>query len=97
MAEVRLSPAARRDLDAIYDFTAQTWGTPQARSYLSSIDQAFRLLAARPASGAPCDHIRPGYRSWRVARHRIYFRAAPDGITVVRVLHERMDIGSQFP
>ncbi|MEY3707941.1 MAG: hypothetical protein RL585_2498, partial [Pseudomonadota bacterium] len=38
-----------------------------------------------------CEHIRPGFRRWRVERHVIYLQVTDYGIAVVRVLHDRMD------
>lgn len=92
MAEVRLTPAAQRDLEGIFDYTVERWGLEQALRYTEAIAGACALLAEQPDHGLACDAIRSGYRSWRVERHRIYYRPAPYGVAVVRVLHERMDV-----
>lgn len=34
MAEYRLSPAAERDLEGIWTYTAQQWGAKQADQYI---------------------------------------------------------------
>jgi toxin ParE1/3/4 len=52
----------------------------------------MHTLATTPQLGAARDAIRPGYRSARQGRHLIFYREIPDGIEVVRVLHESMDI-----
>ncbi|RTL45307.1 MAG: type II toxin-antitoxin system RelE/ParE family toxin [Burkholderiales bacterium] len=96
MAEVRLSPAAQGDLDAIFEFTVAHWGVQQALRYVQDIAEACRRLAEQPDLGLACDHIRAGYRSWRVTRHRSYFRREDFGIAVVRILHERMDVGTRL-
>jgi toxin ParE1/3/4 len=44
----------------------------------------FRLTPA-------CEHIRAGYKYQPAERHVVYFKLAPFGIAVVRVLHGRMD------
>ncbi|WP_107762080.1 type II toxin-antitoxin system RelE/ParE family toxin [Nitrosospira multiformis] len=36
-------------------------------------------------------HIRPGYRRYNTGRHMIYFRITPYNITIIRILHARMD------
>jgi toxin ParE1/3/4 len=91
MAEYRLTPAAERDLESIWRYTVRQWGIAQADRYLDCLTAAFAELADSPEMAPSCDHIRPGYRRWGVARHMIYFRVTEDGIAVIRVLHDRMD------
>lgn len=91
MAEYRLSPAAQRDLEDIFDYTAAEWGLEQAFRYIDLIEAACALLAEAPMSAAACDHIRPGYRRRPVQRHVIYARAEPYGVAVIRILHDHMD------
>jgi toxin ParE1/3/4 len=91
MAEFRLSPAAERDLEGIWKYTRREWGLEQAERYTDLLTAAFQVLAASPKSAPACDHIRQGYRRRNVERHMIYFRITDYGITIIRVLHERMD------
>lgn len=90
-AEYRLSASARRDLEAIWRYTAETWSADQARRYTRALTQAMTDLLGKPHLGTACDHIRPGYRRRRMAEHVIYFRAAPYGVAIIRILHSRMD------
>jgi toxin ParE1/3/4 len=91
MAECRLTPAAERDLEAIWRHTVQQWGVMQANRYTDHISAAFDDLAQSPEMALKCDHIRPGYRRWPVERHMIYFCTTEYGILVVRILHDHMD------
>ena len=91
MAEYRLTPAAEDDLESIWTYTARQWGMEQADRYIESVTSAFVDLATSPKTAPTCDHIRPGYRRLRVARHMIYFQLTDYGIAVVRILHDRMD------
>ena len=91
MADYRLSPAAERDLEDIAIYTRDQWGTEQASRYIDRLTIAFEEFARAPKAAPACDHIRPGYRRRSVERHMIYFRIAPYGIAVVRILHDRMD------
>ncbi|MFD1034733.1 type II toxin-antitoxin system RelE/ParE family toxin [Sphingomonas hankookensis] len=91
MAEVRLTPAARGDLDAIFDHSVAAWGLPRAMAYADRIEAAFRASADAPMQAASCDHIRSGYRRRSVGQHVIFFRPTDYGIAVVRILHRRMD------
>jgi len=91
MAEYRLTPAAERDLEAIWTYTLQRWGVEQANRYIDLLTAAFAELANSPNTAPACDQVRPGYRRRSVERHMIYFRITAYGIAIVRVLHDRMD------
>ena len=90
-AEYRLTPAAVSDLEAIWLYTLGEWGIEQAHHYIDDLTAAFEQLAKTPQLGAACDHIRRGYRRNGVGRNVIYYRVAEYGITVIRLLHDRMD------
>jgi toxin ParE1/3/4 len=92
MAEYQLTPAAERDLQAIWKYTAAHWGVEQADRYTDHLVVVFAELAKSPKTSSACDHIRPGYRRRIVERHMIYFRITSEGVvTIVRILHDRMD------
>lgn len=91
MADYRLGPRAQRDLDGIFDYTAAEWGLPQALRYTDLIEAACAELADAPRQAPSCDDIRPGYYRRSVEQHVIYFKPASYGISVVRILHQRMD------
>lgn len=93
MAEARLSPAAQRDLDGIFDYTVETWDLAQALRYTDLIEAACAALAEHPLQGQDCSFIRPGYRRRGVERHVIYYQPTDTGIAVVRILHQKMDAG----
>lgn len=91
MADYRLTPAAECDLDAIWLYTQQQWSAERADRYIEILASAFGVLAESPQSAPSCDHLRQGYRRRRVEKHIVYFRVTDYGISVVRVLHDRMD------
>lgn len=91
MAEFRLTPAALRDLESIWQYTAQQWGEAQAERYVDALHASFATIAHAPLAAPACDHIRTGYRRQGVQRHAVYYRLDADVVIVVRVLHERMD------
>lgn len=91
MAEYRLTPAAERDLEAIWVYTLQKWGLEQANRYIDILSAAFADLAESPKTAPTCDRIRPGYRRRSVERHTIYFRLTNYGISIIRILHHSMD------
>ncbi len=96
MAEYRFSPAAQRDLGEVFDYGVANWDRAQAMDYTDLIAAACAELAEAPLRAPACDHIRPGYRRRGVARHVIYFRPTDYGIAVIRILHQRMDVGRRL-
>jgi len=91
MAEYRLTPAAQRDLDGIFDYTVAQWGLTKALQYTDLIETACANLAAAPHQAQGYDHVRQGYRRRSVEQHVIYFQPRRYGIAVIRILHHRMD------
>ena len=93
MSRYLLSPAARIDLEQIWDYTRHRWDVQQADEYLRELQRAIELAAENPRIGRACDEIRPGYRKLAAGSHTLYYRVTPDGIIdVVRILHQRMDV-----
>ena len=88
---VVLSPRAQRDLDEIWDYTAERWGAAQAGVYIRQLDAACNALAADPALARSAAEIKEGYLRHRSGSHIVFCRQTPTGIKVVRILHTRMD------
>jgi toxin ParE1/3/4 len=88
-------PAAQADLEDIWWYTANRWGTTQADHYTDDLDDACRALASGQRQGRPVD-VRPGYLKYLVGSHVIYFRERGDQLEIVRILHGRMDVDRQF-
>ena len=86
----RLSPLAEADLEDIWLYTFKNWSEEQANSYHRDLITTFDDLAADRKLGRHAD-IREGYFKYVAGSHVIYFRKAKHGITVIRVLHVRMD------
>lgn len=93
MRLVRFTPAARRDLSQIWDYSEEQWGRRQAESYVEDVRAAIERLAADPDRGRPCDDIRDRYRRYPTGRHVIFYVVDEVGIDVIRILHQRMDVG----
>lgn len=53
---------------------------------------AVEAIAADPQPGQAIDAVRQGYRRYRVGSHVLFYRCVGDGVDIVRILHERMDI-----
>lgn len=90
---VRLTPAARRDLDGIWSFTIERWGEDQAEMYLRTLAQAFADLAEGTRPGRSAHDVREGYWRLPVESHVVFYRKPEaGGIEVIRILHKHMDV-----
>ena len=93
MSRYVLSPAARADLESIWDYTCERWDIKQAEEYVREIQLAIERIVANPMIGRACDDVRPGYRKHAVGSHTLYYRiGGGDMVDVVRILHQRMDV-----
>lgn len=91
MIRFRLTPAAQRDLSAIWDFTEERWDARQAETYVTEIRAAIERIADDPDRGRTCDDIREGYRRYSIGSHLIFYVQSAGSVDVVRILHQRMD------
>ncbi|GGI68804.1 toxin ParE1 [Polymorphobacter multimanifer] len=91
MAEFRLSPAAKLDLNKIFDRSVAAWGLTKALEYDEALEKTLFMLARAPQRAQQCDRIRIGYRRQSVGSHVIYLKPTDYGIAVIRILHQRMD------
>jgi toxin ParE1/3/4 len=92
-----LSGRARRDLDAIRDWTIATWGREQWQVYYRGLGAAFRRIAAEPTCGRPRDVLGTGMRSLVYESHLIFFApvASFGGQPVIlRILHQRRNLSA---
>jgi toxin ParE1/3/4 len=87
---VRVSSEAENDLDLIADYTIRNWGTNQADEYLARIEDGLNLLARNPSVGRICDALQPGLHRFELEKHVVFYLCEPDGILVVRILHQSM-------
>jgi toxin ParE1/3/4 len=91
MSRYVLSPRARADLEDIWTYSAQRWGTDQAEDYIRRVQHAIETVAQEPRKGRACDEIRRGYRKYPAGSHVLFYRSMKAGIDIVRILHSHMD------
>ena len=92
-ARFRLTPRAAADLDDIADYTLDQWGAAKMGRYLRSLNQRFEWLARNPFAGRERNDVHPGYRSFPEGRHVIFYVVSDEGIDIIGVPHQSMDIG----
>jgi toxin ParE1/3/4 len=90
MARLRFTRRADADLLGIAVYTLETWGDAQATRYLGELEASCQMLADNPRLGRSCDHVRPGIRRMEHGKHVVFYREEPEGILVVRILHQLM-------
>lgn len=95
MSGVTFSPAARDDLQQIFDYIRQRNPTA-ALTFLDRIEEKCQKLADSPDMGFPRDELSPGLRCWPVGNYVLFYRTATNGIDVIRLLHGARDAGSLF-
>ncbi len=87
-----LTPLARADLEDIWLYTFERWSPEQADRYHKDIIAAIESLADGSVTGRTVD-IRDGYFKHAVGSHLLFYRITDNGLEIVRVLHQRMDVG----
>lgn len=86
-----LRAKADRDVDAIWNYTAERWPVDQAESYLLGLDRVLLLLAEQPHIARERPEIRPGARLHPYRKHLIMFVETAETLDVIRVIHAPAD------
>ena len=92
----RLSPLAECDLEEIWLYTLRTWSRDQADRYHITMINAIEGLASGERIGRDASDIREAYLKYAVGRHVVFYRDGGDHLTIIRVLHQSMDIPVQL-
>ena len=96
MSRVVLSPAAVRDLDAIWLYIARDSPKYADRVVDHLLAKCRDTLAPTPAIGRMRDELEVGLRSFPVQDHLLFYRPIDDGVAIVRVVHGRRDLIALF-
>lgn len=92
----RLTPRAAADLDAIADYTIETWGLAQLETYLIGFNNRFQWLADNPLAGRERNDVHPGYRSYPEESHVIFYIINDDRVDIIGIPHKSMDVSAFF-
>jgi toxin ParE1/3/4 len=93
---LRLFPAAQRDLDTIWDYTAAAWGLEQAEAYIQTLHRDMERLRDYPELGPVHPSRIAAFRKLASGHHIIFYIVQGSAVEVVRVLHARMDVKRQL-
>lgn len=94
----KISKEAESDLEKIWLYTFENWSIEQAERYLSLIFDEIDYLCLKPNSGFDFGNVRKGYWRSKVKSHFIFYKinVKQNGLEIIRVLHEVMDIESHL-
>jgi toxin ParE1/3/4 len=90
-SDYRLSPAARADLDAIWDHTAHKWSVGQAETYTRALAADMAFLVQHPQIAPERRETRPPVRLYRSGSHLIIYRVEVSWLHVLRIVHARQN------
>ena len=92
MLNLLIKPEAEKDLEKIYEYTFITWGFEQAEQYQDDLFHGMQLLLEQNELGKIYPHSNILYRKFHVNRHLIFYRFEKQSCTIIRILHEKMDM-----
>jgi len=87
---------AENDLEHIWLYTFHEWGIEQADKYIRSLLSRFSWLAENPRLGKRRDDIKPGYYCFPEGRHLIFYTITKNGVDIIGIPHQGMDIIDHF-
>ncbi len=91
-----LTEEAERDMRSILRFTRTTRGVRQRDIYAQQLQTALAELTRFPDLGERQEFLPAEIRARRVGQHVIDYWRQPELISVLRILHSRMDAAAQF-
>ncbi|MBI1286224.1 MAG: type II toxin-antitoxin system RelE/ParE family toxin [Flavobacteriales bacterium] len=91
-----ISLPADEDLEEIFIYTEEEFGTDQAVEYLTELDTVFYQLVGNPELGRERNEIKKGLRSFPSGSHVVFYRILADHVRIVRVLHGSRDLPRHF-
>lgn len=89
---LQVSPQAQQDIINILQYTGEIWGQEQLMSYSSKLDTALILIVQNPEIGHRNSNLSEFHRLYLVGSHIVVYRIEDVVVSVVRILHQRMDL-----
>jgi plasmid stabilization system protein ParE len=86
------TPAAERDVDAIWRHFVEIASVEVADNVLDELERAARLIVIHPFAWRERPDLAAGVRVLRVQPFLLFYRYDGDAPEIIRVLHERRDV-----
>ena len=96
MANYRISPSAKEDLERIWLYGLNRWGMEAADAYHAAFFDHFEELAKHPRLYAEID-IRFGYRRSLCAKDSVFYRIDYQATSVMSWDDKLRELGNQPP
>jgi toxin ParE1/3/4 len=93
--DIVLAPRVSAELDQIYLYTDDKFGKAQAERYELAFRKVFQLIREHETIGRPRDEIGPGYRSFKVGSHLVFYFVS-DVIEIIGIPHGRRNLSKYF-
>ena len=90
--QIYKQPQAEQDLLDIWHYSAQHWGAAKADDYLDELLVVLQKIAEQPAAYPLQMQYSPPVRFAVCNRHLLITTTDATRVTLIRVLHQRMDI-----
>ena len=95
-----LTPRADFRLAEISVYSAKKWGIAQAEKYLRKLHTTMQKLADGNVKGKDCEAL-IGIKGtelyyYHEGRHYIFYQPHPDGIEVLTLYHDRMNLADHL-
>lgn len=87
-----ISKLALKDLDDIWEYSAEQWSRQQANRYYKELIQSIQEICNNSEIGKPIDYVKQGHRIINVKSHMIVYKMQQEIIYIDRILHQKMDI-----
>lgn len=96
--DYKISQEANQDIKKNWLYTFENWSLEQADRYFNLIMDEIGYLAKNPESGKNYSHVKNGYFCSIIKSHLIFYKINRkiEGIEIIRILHQRMDIESRL-
>jgi toxin ParE1/3/4 len=95
MSLYRLSKEAEQDLEDLWVYLTERNDIAGDRQVAKLLNR-FPMLAQFPAMGVLRDMLLQGLRSFPVKPYIIFYVLIPDGIEILRIIHQSRDIEDYF-
>lgn len=89
---VKISNLAGQDIDSIIDYTIENFGTDAMINHHESLEKCFNTIDNSPKIGLKSDDIIKNYYRFNHRSHVVFYQILPEGVLIVRVLHNSMDV-----
>ena len=97
MRRLVFAPSAQDDLREIARYVQDAAGTTLAAQVIAHLRDKCELLAQTHGEiGTARDEVLKGIRSFPAKPYMLFFRYTVTAVEIVRVLHERQDVGTKF-